>query len=197
MIIRRIVTGTDEAGKSVVLTDGPAPRSFEFSSAPGFAAALLWATEADDALSTDIIDRSTSASFVPGPAGSRLIVSTFPPESSMFSADFDALAYAKELAERVPGLAETFEPDCPGMHRTDSIDYDIVLDGEITLELDDGRELLMRKHDVAIQHGNRHAWHNRGDKPATLLFVLLGARRPSSSAQQDRPSSSCFGCAPS
>ncbi|RYF63003.1 MAG: cupin domain-containing protein, partial [Comamonadaceae bacterium] len=64
-----------------------------------------------------------------------------------------------------------------GMHTTDSIDYDIVLEGEITLELDDGQQVQLRKHEVAVQHGNRHAWRNLSDQPATMLFVLLGAAR--------------------
>lgn len=60
----------------------------------------------------------------------------------------------------------------------DSVDYDVVLEGEITLELDDGAQVLLRKHDVAVQHGNRHAWRNLSDRPATMLFVLVGAKRP-------------------
>lgn len=80
-------------------------------------------------------------------------------------------------SRRVPGLAETFEPEHPGMHTTDSIDYDVVLEGEITLELDDGVQVPLRRHDVVVQHGNRHAWRNPGDRPATMLFVLIGTRR--------------------
>ena len=65
-----------------------------------------------------------------------------------------------------PGLAERFEPD--GMHTTPTVDYAIVLDGEIWLELDEGRRRLLRQHDVVIQNGTRHAWRNKSDRTATL-----------------------------
>ncbi|WP_242448776.1 MULTISPECIES: cupin domain-containing protein [Burkholderia cepacia complex] len=106
-----------------------------------------------------------------------LMIVSLPPDSVMMRADFDALAFGAEFATRLPGLAETFEPNHPGMHTTNSVDYDIVLEGEITLELDDGQEVLLRKHDVVVQNGNRHAWRNRSEQPATMMFVLMGAKR--------------------
>jgi quercetin dioxygenase-like cupin family protein len=65
------------------------------------------------------------------------------------------------------------------MHTTDSVDYDVVLDGEIVLELDDGQTVQLYKHDVVVQHGTRHAWRNVSDRPVTTLFVLVGAKRAS------------------
>ena len=179
MKIRRVVAATGADGKAQVVTDDVAPRSVEFSTVPGFAAALLWSTGAAEGVSrgAEVVDRTTEVGFVPKEGESRLMFVTFPPDAVMMRADFDAAAFGAEFASLVPGLAETFEPDHPGMHTTDSIDYDIVLDGEITLELDDGKQVLLRKHDVAVQHGNRHAWRNRSDRPATMLFVLLGAGR--------------------
>ena len=178
MKIRRVVAGTGANGKAQVLSDGAAPRSVDFATVPGFAAALLWATESADTVGAGAVaDRTGEVGFVPADGGTRLMMVTFPPDSVMMRADFDGAAFGAEFARLVPGLAETFEPDHPGMHTTDSIDYDIVLDGEITLELDDGAQVLLRKHDVAVQHGNRHAWRNLGDRPATMLFVLVGARR--------------------
>jgi quercetin dioxygenase-like cupin family protein len=82
-------------------------------------------------------------------------------------------AVAENLAIS-PGLAELFEPD--GMHTTPTIDYGIVLEGEIWLELDEGRSRLIRKHDVVVQNGTRHAWRNKSDQPATLAVVLIGAK---------------------
>lgn len=180
MKIRRVVAGTGADGKAKVIVDGVAPRSVEFASVPGYAAALLWSTGAAEGLSVggNIVDRTGEVGFVPGEGESRLLIVTFPPDSVMMRADVDLAAFGSEFAKLLPGLAETFEPDHPGMHTTESTDYDVVLEGEITLELDDGEEVLLRKHDVVIQHGNRHAWRNRSDQPATLLFVLLGGRRP-------------------
>lgn len=178
MKIRRVIVGRDAEGRSTVLEDRDTPRAVDYRSLPGFASALLWAT--DDAPSVDgpVADATEQASFVPPPGGTRLLIVTFPPDATMARADFDPAAYGTECLREAPGLAETFEPDHPGMHTTDTVDYDIVLDGEITLELDGGREVLLRRHEVAVQHGTRHAWRNRSDRPATMLFVLLGAARP-------------------
>lgn len=179
MQIRRVVTGTGADGKARVVTDAAAPRGFEFTTVPGFATSLVWSTSAAEVVSrgAEIADRTGEVGFVPKEGESRLMFVTFPPDAVMMRADFDGAAFGAEFGKLVPGLAETFEPDHPGMHTTDSVDYDIVLDGEITLELDDGKQVLLRKHDVAVQHGNRHAWRNLSDRPATMLFVLLGARR--------------------
>jgi hypothetical protein len=178
MNIRRVVAGTGAGGKSQLFSDAAAPRGVELKSLPGFAAALLWSTRADDTVGRgEPADRSTQVGFAPAEGETRLMIVTFPPDTVMMRADFDAAAFGAEFAQKVPGLAESFEPEHPGMHATDSIDYDVVLDGEITLELDDGAQVLLRRHDVAVQHGNRHAWRNLGDRPATMLFVLVGARR--------------------
>lgn len=105
---------------------------------------------------------------------------TFPPDHLMQSVDFDPEAAAEEMCARLPGLGDLFEADAPGFHRTDTIDYGVVLDGEVLLELDDGRTNLLRQGDIVIQMGTRHAWRNPGNTPARLLFVLVGAQRVSS-----------------
>ena len=90
------------------------------------------------------------------------------------SPGFDGEAALRETLAVSPGLAERFEPD--GMHTTPTIDYAIVLDGEIWLELDGARITHLRQHDVVIQNGTRHAWRNKSERSATLAFVLIGAR---------------------
>ncbi|OVZ60008.1 hypothetical protein CDO44_10635 [Pigmentiphaga sp. NML080357] len=179
MLIRRVVAATGADGKARVLSDGVAPRHAEFETLPGFATALLWSTPASPRVGAglDVADRTMADGFVPDAGASRLMMVTFPPDAVMARADFDAAAFSAEFARRVPGLAEAFERDHPGMHATDSIDYDVVLDGEMTLELDDGRQVVLRRHEVAVQHGNRHAWRNLSGRPATMLFVLLGTAR--------------------
>ena len=61
------------------------------------------------------------------------------------------------------------------MHTTPTVDYGVVLDGEVWLELDDGKTVHLKEHDVVVQNGTRHAWRNKGTKPATMAFVLIGA----------------------
>ncbi len=102
---------------------------------------------------------------------------TFPPDSVMGSSDFDPAAAGGEYMAVLPGLAEKFEMDNPGMHCTDTVDYAVLLEGEIHLELDDGATRRLAPKDVVIQNGTRHAWRNKSDKPATMLFVLVGAAR--------------------
>ncbi|MFM9927259.1 cupin domain-containing protein [Variovorax sp. H27-G14] len=176
--IRRVVAATGADGKARVVSDEVALRHVEFATVPGFAAALLWSTPAGARLGHDAPSDATGrVGFVPAPGETRLLFVTFPPDSVMMRADFDAAAFGAEFAREVPGLAETFEPAHPGMHTTDSVDYDVVLEGEIVLELDDGAQVQLGKHDVAVQHGNRHAWRNPSDQPAKMLFVLMGAAR--------------------
>lgn len=179
MKIRRVVTGIDADGKSTFLEDGPPPRTDDFASVPGFSSTLVWATPPTPKVGigggSDPTPRVES--FVPETGATRLMIVTFPPDAVMMAADFDPAAAGLEYVEKVPGLAQTFEMDNPGMHTTNSVDYDMVLDGEIWLELDDGREVKLQRHDVAIQNGTRHAWRNKGTKPATMLFVLIGAHR--------------------
>jgi mannose-6-phosphate isomerase-like protein (cupin superfamily) len=105
------------------------------------------------------------------------MVVTFPPDAVMGGAGFDPERAELEQAQQLPGLAERFEAGNPGMHTTDTLDYDIVLDGEIWLELDDGAEVHLQQGDLVVQCGTRHAWRNRGARPATMAFVLVGARR--------------------
>ena len=83
----------------------------------------------------------------------------------------------QHLEGKLPGLVESMEPDRPGMHGTDSIDYGIVLSGEILLELDDGATVHLEPGDCVVQQGTRHAWRNHTSQPCTMAFVLVGARR--------------------
>ncbi|WP_091515318.1 cupin domain-containing protein [Amycolatopsis sacchari] len=86
---------------------------------------------------------------------------------------------AAEAEERLPGLMGVFEPDSPGMHTTDTVDYGICLEGELHLELDNGKEVKLTPGACVVQQGTRHAWHNRSDKPALMCYVLVGAERTS------------------
>jgi quercetin dioxygenase-like cupin family protein len=78
------------------------------------------------------------------------------------------------LSAALPGLIESFEPDHPGMHTTATIDYGIILEGEMWLELDNGQSRLVKAGDIVIQNGTRHAWRNKSERIARALFVMIG-----------------------
>ncbi|GAB7550177.1 cupin domain-containing protein [Cupriavidus sp. 8B] len=173
--VRRVVTGSGGGGSEVALDDTP-PRSDVFRHIPGMVSRLVWATSAGSLLPFDGIDPTLAVgSIVPGAGETRFLVVTFPPDSVFSSPAFDPQAASQENAKISPGLAELFEPD--GMHATPSIDYGIVLDGEIWLELDDGSVTHLRQHDLIVQNGTRHAWRNRSERAASVAFVLIGAMR--------------------
>jgi uncharacterized cupin superfamily protein len=174
MEIRRVVTGIAPDGSATIVSDGPAPRVNDFVHSPGMSNGLVWATDEGDTLGSAAADRSLEAKFVPGPGGTRFAFVTFPPQSVFMSSDFDPVAAACEQAERSQGLAELFEPDAPGKHTTPSVDYVVVLDGELWLELDNGEETLLHPGDVVIQNATRHSWAVRGEAPATIACVLVG-----------------------
>lgn len=174
----RIVTGHTSSGRSAVISCGPLPDAGEFVHFPGFSAALVWQTAARPQL----VDQPEAPaprehSVLPEVGGTCALLVSFPPDARAPVANFDPLAAAWEMCERLPGLGERFEPDNPGFHRTDTIDYGVVIDGEIWLELDEGCISHLRQGDVVVQTGTRHAWRNRSDKPARMLFVLIGAVR--------------------
>jgi len=172
---RRVVTGV-RGGRSVVVSDGAVPNAHHYTAIPGMMTSIVYATAATPLLPQD--DRETAPPGLrvpPAPGDTRLMIVTFPPDSSMSHPGFDPAAADAEQRTFIPGLAELFEPDAPGMHRTQTLDYDIVLDGEIWLELDDGETTHLRAGDVAVQCGTRHAWRNFSDRTATMCFVLIGA----------------------
>jgi mannose-6-phosphate isomerase-like protein (cupin superfamily) len=177
---RRIVTGHAADGQATVVQDGRPPRWDEMKHTPGMASALVWATPAEPVVPFDGTDPTPAVtSFVPEPGGTRLIRVVFPPDSVFADEAFDLVAAAAEQLATSPGLAEKFEPDSPGMHTTDTVDYGILLRGEIVLDLDAGNEVALTPGDIVVQNGTRHAWRNRGSEPAHMLFVLIGARRVS------------------
>ncbi|MFK0154717.1 cupin domain-containing protein [Streptomyces sp. NPDC090493] len=174
--LRRVVTGRNGSGASVVRTDTPPPRTVRLTAAPAFQGALLWSTDQVPDLSADTDDPTpTESSFVPPPGGTRLHIMRFPPETAMTAPGVDPAAVAAEQRSQMPGLADVFEAD--GMHVTDTLDYAIVIDGEVWLELDDGALTRLGPGDVVVQQGTRHAWRNLGEHPVTMAFVLVGGTR--------------------
>ena len=82
-----------------------------------------------------------------------------------------------EMEQKLPGLAGHLEVDNPGMHTTNTIDFEYVISGEVWLELDDGKEIHLRAGDTVVQNGTRHAWRNKRSEPCSLVVCLIGAHR--------------------
>ncbi|RQS33794.1 cupin [Burkholderia sp. Bp8992] len=177
MHIRRVVTGRDPHGRSVVVSDGPTPRTVLFDSIPGHAFAQVWTTAASPSLATAADPTIGKDTLIPPAGATSLLVVTFPPDQVMAAPQFDPAAAANECVARMPDLAATFEPDHPGVHATVTVDYAIVLSGEIWLELDDRQATRLGPMDVVVQNGTRHAWRNNGNSPAIVAFFMVGATR--------------------
>lgn len=173
---RKLYVVANRNDKSAFVEEGPSP-SNAFKAVPGFDPAVIWGTSAHPSTNWDGRKGFDKPSVMAEVGGTRLWVVTFPPDAVMGAADFDPQAAGAEYGARLPGLAERFEMENPGMHTTDTIDYDIILDGEITLEVDGGQSRVLKQGDIAVQYGARHAWRNHSNKPATLIFVLIGAKR--------------------
>ncbi len=178
MNFRRVVTAKNVSGKSVVVSDGPSPREMALKHTPGFVSAPIWMSAGTPSLPAAGNDPMSTpgSSLLPSPGGSTFMIITFPPDSVMMSPDFDPAKAGPEHRSAAPGIAETFEMENPGMHTTPTVDYAVVLDGEVWLELDDGETVHLKQRDTVVQQGARHGWRNKTSKPATLAFVLLGAR---------------------
>jgi mannose-6-phosphate isomerase-like protein (cupin superfamily) len=168
------VTGHGADGRPTIVADGPLPRFVERRAAPGMADGVVWATGAGAPEGGDEDAAATVASVVPAPGDTRFLTVTLPPAGVFEAADFEPAAAAAEDAVVVPGLAELLDPEDPGMHRTPTVDYVVVLEGEVWLVMDGGEETLLRQGDLVVQNGTRHAWRNKGERPVTLASVLIG-----------------------
>ena len=173
MTVRRVVTGTDGAGRSVFVSDGPVPQSHDFETMPGQAQIRVWFTPGvPSGMPPEAEPTDNHGPVVPGPGGASFMIVRYAPESVVTSPGFDPAAAGQEMATYAPDLAEVFEPD--GMHRTPSVDYGVVLEGEVWLELDDGVQVRLLPGDTVVQLAARHAWRNKTQAPATVAFVLTG-----------------------
>jgi hypothetical protein len=173
MDVRRVVTGRDANGKSVFASDDVvAPVTLTMVS--GTEWHRIWGSDGPPVLPTDGTPPDQPAYFPPA-GGHRFGLFTLAPEPTPVPEDFDMAATLAEADEKLPGMYASNEVDNPGMHTTDTVDFELIISGEVWLELDDGEEKLLRPGDTLIQNGTRHAWHNRSDSPCVILVVLLGA----------------------
>ena len=173
--IRRIVTGHDARGRAVVLSDGPAPFVHINKLDPNWYSIDLWRTHETPAKIVSQAEESTSGPRrqMPTKNGTVLRINHFPPESEAVRAmtPADSLRVLEGLGNPA---AATFVKGGrhPLMHRTETIDYAIVLSGQITMVLDD-QDVHLKAGDVLIQCGTNHAWSNRSKEPCMVAFILI------------------------
>src|SRR5438309_1639577 len=167
--VRRIVTGVNEAGRSHVVSDVMLPTMDGADGDP--VRAGLWITHDSPASNTDEIDPAPDGIILrtppPDRGGTVIRITDIPPETVR---PYDP----EDLRRRACRTTPERSAKHPGFHATDTIDYAVCLEGEIWAVLDED-ETLMRPGDVLIQRGTFHAWSNRSEKPARMLFVLIDA----------------------
>jgi mannose-6-phosphate isomerase-like protein (cupin superfamily) len=171
--VRRVVTGHDAGGKAVFVSDGQV-EPFVPSFSPGTAFHQLWGGDVTPRFPDDGSRPEVSAYFPPV-GGFRFGLFTLAPANEVPPSDLDVDAALAEVERALPGLFRYNEADEPGMHTTPTIDFEVVLAGEVELELDDGVKVLLRAGDTVVQNGTRHRWSNPGDVPATLAVFICGA----------------------
>jgi hypothetical protein len=171
---RRVVTESVN-GKSVVQSDEPL-LAYEFKTVPGYEHTLIWVNPTTPDLSEEQRFDRYPDSVVPGPGGTSLHFVTFPPGSVFADPSFDGEAARSEARIRLRGLADHFEKEDPAMHKTNTVDYAVVYEGEIWLELDNAKTVHLKRGDVVVQNGTRHAWRNKSTTAVTMLFFLNGAK---------------------
>jgi mannose-6-phosphate isomerase-like protein (cupin superfamily) len=175
MKIRRVATGHTSDGKATVASDKEID-GITVSMLPGTEFHQLWGA---DEVPTFPDDGSPPpfSNYFPSVGGFRFGLFSVPPQSEILPEQIDMNLAIKELGEKLPGLIDTMEQENPGMHTTDTIDFEYVISGEVWLELDDGEEVHLKPGNTVVQNGTRHAWRNKGSEPCRMVVCLIGANR--------------------
>src|SRR5215469_15949455 len=150
MQVRKVVTGHDAKGRAVIARD----EQIDGMPIPGLGElAVLWSAD-EPATYPNAGNNPAAPGIFPPVGGIRFVIATYSPE-------FDVVA-----------------PEAtPGMHRTNTTDFGVLLSGNIVVELDDGAQVMLSPGDVVVQNGTRHRWRVVGDVPATMAAFIMGARR--------------------
>jgi mannose-6-phosphate isomerase-like protein (cupin superfamily) len=168
---RRVVTGHDDTGKSIFISDDDCPHVLEMASMPGLALTDLWKTAgapADNSGNEDAV--GPKIVLEPEANGTIFRIVEFPPDTA-----WRGSADGREAFESIgAGHAQDEASADPMMHKTSTIDYLIVLKGEIWAILDDS-ETCLKPGDVMVQRGTRHSWSVRTDEPCLLAAILVSA----------------------
>jgi mannose-6-phosphate isomerase-like protein (cupin superfamily) len=174
MDVRLVVTGHDTNGRAVFASDElVAP--ITLAAMPGAEFHRLWGSDGPQTY-PDAGDAPNAPAYFPAVGGFRFGLFTIPPEQEADYPD-DMEAAMAEVESKLPGMMAHMELDDPGMHTTDTTDFEIVLSGQVVLELDDGAEVTLSPGDTVVQNGTRHRWRNPGTEPAVIGVAVVGAHR--------------------
>ncbi len=172
--ITRIVTGHTDDGRSILTEVGPLPSVVEITAIPGTIFHEVWSTTASPSPVGNGADPTLGPLVLPPPpGGTRIRFVDIPPDTEEFlktGAERMEEAF-EQVGDKAASTVRENSPH-PLMHRTESIDYGVVIEGEMTLVLDDG-EVLLKPGSVVIQRGTNHAWANRSGRLCRMLFVLV------------------------
>lgn len=172
---KRVVTGHDPDGRAVIVLNAPPPRSYLIGGPGGPTFTEVWSTRETPAMIDRQADEPTESALVLSPpkGGTRIRVIDFPPESDAIR-QLTAQGAAAAFEQMGGGDAANAAANAPHplMHRTQTVDYGIVIEGELTLVLDRG-ETTVRAGDIVIQRGTSHAWANRSTTNCRVAFVLI------------------------
>lgn len=165
--MRRVITGINEAGKAVFTRDDQSPNFINMGATE---MGTVWYNRDPSQIDGGLGDPAEGKTgSVPKPGEANVVY-------VIFATEQESIANRGESPSQVSSDFNTEEGDT-GMHTTDTIDYGFILEGELTLELDDGAETVLKAGDFYVQNGTRHAWHNRGETRAVLAAIMFGAKR--------------------
>jgi mannose-6-phosphate isomerase-like protein (cupin superfamily) len=182
--IHRVVTGHNAQGAAVVVSDGPLPTVAHIAAIPGTVFHEVWSTQGSPTRVDNGADPTVGPVVLPPPAqGTRLRFVDIPPDTAEFLAQGSARMQEafSQIGDVDASTVKAHSPH-PLMHRTESVDYGVVIEGEMTLVLDTG-EVLLKPGSVVVQRGTNHAWANRSGQLCRMLFVLVDGKYEDSLAQ--------------
>ena len=175
MDIYCVVTGQTNSGKSVIMRNTPV-KPVSLTLLPGYEFHRIWGSDSIPELPSDGTPPQQPRYFPPK-SGFRFLFFTIPPDTTTSVDQIGVGSAIEEIQQKLPGMIDVLEPDHPGMHTTDTVDFDVIVSGEVYLELDDGAEVLLKAGDCVIQNGTRHAWHNRSSQNCVISVAIVGADR--------------------
>jgi len=181
--IHRVVTGHDIDGKAIVSSNGPLSTIVELRALPGMTFHEVWETRCTPACLDNGADPTTGP-MMHGPPkhGTRIRFVDLPPDTDYLAEADSRMKALFDEVNNAEGLTTRSDSPHPMMHRTEALDYGIVIEGEMTLVLDDA-EVVLTPGSVVIQRGTNHAWANRSGRTCRMLFIQIdGEYEPSIAA---------------